>query len=133
MRADRSSAQQRFVSALQHEPIACDKAGCQDPVEVLDLSQTRDRIKTFELTCLKCGWQTRLTGVEALDPRWDEASLLVMADEHLMHQQPTCPNDGIPVIFTSLPNPRRKARYRVSCFYCGRQADMDWPPPEARR
>lgn len=26
-----------------------------------------------------------------------------------------------------------KARYRLSCFYCGRQAEMGWPPPEARR
>ena len=37
------------------------------------------------------------------------------------------------VVFTSLPNPRRRARYRISCFYCGRQAEMDWPPPEAKR
>ena len=43
-----------------------------------------------------------------------------------------CPNDGTPVVFTSLPNPRRKGRYRLSCYYCGRQAEMDWPPPEAR-
>jgi hypothetical protein len=56
-----------------------------------------------------------------------------MADEHLMHQQPTCPFDETPVVFHSLPNPRRRARYRLACFFCGRQADMDWPPPESRR
>lgn len=48
-------------------------------------------------------------------------------------QQPTCPRDGTPVVFTSLPNPRRRARYRVACYYCGRQVEMDWPPPESRR
>ena len=55
-----------------------------------------------------------------------------MADEHLMHQQPICPYDRTPVVFTSLQNPRRKARYRLSCFYCGRQAEIDWPPPRGR-
>src|SRR3989454_5307419 len=44
-----------------------------------------------------------------------------------------CPFDHTPIVFISLPNPRRKARYRLACFYCGRQAEMDWPPPEARR
>jgi hypothetical protein len=31
-----------------------------------------------------------------------------------------------------LPNPRRKARYRISCFFCGRQTELDWPPPDAK-
>jgi hypothetical protein len=75
----------------------------------------------------------QLNGKQQLAPQWDDASLLMMADEHLMHQQPLCPFDETPVVFTSLPNPRRRARYRISCFYCGRQAEMDWPPPEAKR
>jgi len=126
-------AHQQFVHALQHEPLACATAGCPGPVEVHDLSQVHDRVKVFEARCQKCGQQTRLSGREQANPPWDDAAVLVMADEHLMHQQPSCPFDGTPVVFTSMPNPRRKAKYRLSCFYCGRQAEMDWPPPEARR
>lgn len=124
---------QQFVQALQHEPVSCAKPGCPGPVETQDLSQLRDRVKTFELQCETCGRQDRLTGREQLTPPWDEEDLLDMAYEHLMHQPAFCPVDGTPVVFTSLPNPRRKARYRLSCFYCGRQAEMDWPPPESRR
>lgn len=123
---------QRFVQALQHEPIACGQAGCPGPVQVTDLSQFRDRVKSFELACERCGWRDRVTGREESGPPWDETALLDLAYEHLMHQQPVCPHDGTPVVFTSLPNPRRRGRYRLSCFYCGRQAEMDWPPPEAR-
>ena len=123
----------RFVKVLQHDRVLCEAAGCGEPVQIVDLSQSYDRVKTFQLTCPKCGWLARVNGRPAFDPPWDNASLLLMAEEHLLHQQPTCPNDGTPVVFTSLPNPRRKARYRVSCFYCGRQAEMDWPPAEARR
>jgi hypothetical protein len=123
----------RFVKALQHEPLWCGNTGCPGPVQVADLSQLRDRIRSFDATCAQCGWHRRLTGQESLAPPWDDASLLAMADVHLMHQQPICPFDETPVVFTSLPNPRRKARYRLSCFYCGRQAEMDWPPPESKR
>jgi hypothetical protein len=122
-----------FVRALQREPVRCGNPGCPGAVEVLDLSGLHDRVKTFKLRCERCGWENRLTGREEVAPPWDDASLLVLADEHLMHQQPNCPYDGTPVVFHSLPNPRRRARYRLSCFYCGRQAEMDWPPPEARR
>ncbi|MET0514441.1 MAG: hypothetical protein ABW047_03805 [Nitrospiraceae bacterium] len=131
--SDQKSSHQQFVSALQHDPLVCERNGCPGPVDVTDLSQMRDRIKTFEVRCQHCGWHRRLTGQEHLTPAWDEASLLMMADEHLMHQQPVCPFDDTPVVFTSLPNPRRRARYRLSCFYCGRQTEMDWPPPEAKR
>jgi len=123
---------QQFVQALQHEPIACGQAGCPGPVHVMDLSQHRDHIKSFEFTCERCGWRDRVTGREEPGPAWDETALLDLVYEHLMHQQPVCPNDGTPVVFTSLPNPRRRGRYRLSCYYCGRQAEMDWPPPEAR-
>jgi hypothetical protein len=124
---------QQFVHALQHEPIQCGKPGCTGSVDVHDLSQVRDRIKVFEAQCRQCGWHSRLSGQEASNPPWDDGAILVMADEHLMHQQPSCPFDGTPVVFTSMPNPRRRAKYRISCFYCGRQAEMDWPPAESRR
>lgn len=125
-------AHQRFVKALQGESLACDAANCRGLIEVTDTSQLADRVKTFDVRCHVCGKTDRLTGQEELHPPWDDASLLLMADEHLMHQQPSCPNDGTPVVFTSLPNPRRRARYRISCYYCGRRVDVDWPPPESR-
>lgn len=134
-------AHQRFVKALQGESLSCDGAGpsaelgasCSGLMEATDTSQLTDRVKTFDLRCPLCGRMEHLTGQEEPHPPWDDAALLLMADEHLMHQQPTCPNDGTPVVFTSLPNPRRRARYRISCYYCGRQMDLDWPPPESRR
>jgi len=128
-----SSAPPHFIQALQHEHLSCASPSCSGPVEVHDLSQVRDRVKTFEVKCLRCGWQSKLTGKEQLTPPWDDAAILGMADEHLMHQQPVCPYDDTPVVFTSLPNPRRQAKYRLSCYYCGRQVEMTWPPAEARR
>lgn len=122
-----------FVKALQHEPVLCRAAGCGGLLDVTDLSQAQARVKTFGLTCPRCAWKEQLTGQESLVPPWDEASLLLMADEHLMHQQPICPFDDTPVVFVSLPNPRRKARYRLCCYYCGRQTELDWPPAESRR
>jgi hypothetical protein len=38
------------------------------------------------------------------------------------------PPDDTPITFTSMPNPRRS----LSCFYCGRHAELNWPPPEAK-
>ena len=132
-----SSAQQQahrlFMRALQHETITCERADCLGSVEAVDQSQTRDRVKTFELHCEHCGWRANVTGREQLTPPWDNAALELMADEHLMHQQPVCPFDETPVVFISMPNPRRKAKYRVACFYCGRHTEMDWPPPESKR
>jgi hypothetical protein len=133
MTDDTRSDHLRFMKALQHEPLWCGNAGCPGPVEVIDQSQRRDRVRTFDATCTLCGWHRQLRGRESLTPAWDDASLLAMANEHLMHQQAVCRFDDTPVIFTSLPNPRRKARYRLSCFYCGRQAHMDWPPSEWKR
>jgi hypothetical protein len=124
---------QQFVKALQHEPVPCGQVGCPGPVEVMDVSGLRDRVKTFALHCQRCGWESRLAGREQFVPPWDDVALLTMANDHLMHQQPNCPHDGTPVVFTSLPSPRRRARYRLSCFYCGRQAEMDWPPHDSRR
>jgi hypothetical protein len=131
--AEEKRSHQQFIRALQHEALPCSRPGCGGPVEITDLSQTRDRLKTFDVRCRQCGWYLHLTGKEQLVPPWDESALLTMADEHLMHQQPLCPFDETPVVFTSLPNPRRRARYRISCFYCGRHTEMDWPPPEAKR
>lgn len=98
-----------------------------------DLSQHTDKIKTYEAECERCGLKERIAGNEQAAPPWDNASLELMADEHLMHQQPVCPFDDTPVVFISLPNPRRRARYRLCCFYCGRQTEMDWPPAESKR
>ena len=133
MTTEEQIAHQQFVKALQRDQIPCGAAGCSGLVEIVDLSQLHDRVKTFALTCRQCGWHQRLTGKASAIPSWDDASLLAMADEHLMHQQPSCSHDGTPIIFSSLPNPRRKARYQVSCFYCGRQAEIDWPPPESKQ
>lgn len=130
---EQEQAHRQFIRALQHEAINCGSAGCPGPVETVDQSQTRDRVKTFDLHCKRCGWHTSVTGREQLSPLWDNASLELMADEHLLHQQPVCPFDDTPVVFISMPNPRRKAKYRVACFYCGRQTEMDWPPPESKR
>ena len=136
MRIPESFSHQQFVRALQHEAASCATPGCPGPVESEELSQGTDRVKTYAFHCTKCGWQERIAGSgqsQSSWPTWDEATLLDMAYEHLMHQPAFCQIDGTPVVFTSMPNPRRKARYRLSCFYCGRQAEMDWPPPEARR
>lgn len=133
MARDARLTHRQFVQALQGEPLSCATPGCPGPVEVTDTSHLHDRVKTFAVRCSACEWQDRISGEPREGPPWDEAALIVMADAHLMHQQPNCPNDGTPVVFTSLPNPRRRARYRLSCFYCGRQAEMDWPPLESRR
>jgi hypothetical protein len=102
-------------------------------VQIQDISQAHDRVKTFDLRCESCEWRSEVTGNQQLAPAWDATALLDMAYEHLMHQPAFCPFDGTAVVFTSLPNPRRQARYRLSCYYCGRQAEMDWPPQEMRR
>ena len=133
MESEQDQAHRVFIRALQHEAISCGHDGCPGPVEAVDQSQTRDRVKTFEMTCERCGWRSHVTGREQLTPPWDNASLELMADEHLMHQQPLCPYDDTPVVFISMPNPRRKAKYRVACFYCGRQTEMEWPPAESKR
>jgi hypothetical protein len=122
-----------FIKALQRDTVSCPTAGCAGPVDIEDVSPGHAPVKTFRLACARCGWRRDIAGRAERVPPWDDAALLLMADAHLMHQQPTCPYDGVPVVFTSLPNPRRRARYRVSCFYCGRMAEMDWPPSEARR
>ncbi|MGQ0810617.1 MAG: hypothetical protein ACT4OO_05265 [Nitrospiraceae bacterium] len=133
MSSKKDAVHQRFVRALQHETLSCGLATCPGPVETTELSQLHDRVKSFQAECRSCGWKLCIAGQEQTAPPWDEASLLQMADEHLMHQPPLCPYDHTPIVFTSLPNPRRKARYRLSCYYCGRQADMDWPPSASRR
>ncbi|PHX90125.1 MAG: hypothetical protein CK534_06585 [Nitrospirae bacterium] len=124
---------QRFVRALQHEHLTCPNPGCGGAIHSRDLSQQTDKIKTYETACERCGQKERIAGNEQAMPPWDNASLELMADEHLMHQQPVCPFDDTPVVFISLPNPRRRARYRLCCFYCGRQTEMDWPPAESKR
>ncbi|HLZ35271.1 MAG TPA: hypothetical protein VKP13_14765 [Nitrospira sp.] len=126
-------AHRRFVQALQHEHVTCAKPGCGGPMQVTDVSPHNARVKLFEAQCERCQIAEEITGHEQPTPPWDDASIMQMADEHLMHQQPSCSFDGTPVVFVSMPNPRRRARYRLCCFYCGRQTEMDWPPPEAKR
>jgi hypothetical protein len=124
---------QLFLKALQKDPIQCPRAGCGGSVLAQDLSTVNDRVKTFEFRCERCNGKDQITGQEASVQTWDDTAVLDIAYAHLMHQPAVCPHDGITVVFTSLPNPRRKARYRLSCYYCGRQAEMDWPPQEFRR
>jgi hypothetical protein len=122
----------RFVQALQHEPVTCGTPGCGGPMDVTDVTPHHAHIKTYEAECERCHGTETIMGHEQTSPPWDVASITMMAEAHLLHDQPTCPFDDTPITFTSLPNPRRKGRYRLSCYYCGRQAEMNWPPPEAR-
>ena len=127
------TAHGRFIQALQHEHLTCPKPGCGGPMNITDLTPQLARIKTYEAECKQCHTKEQITGKEQPTPPWDGASITMMAEVHLLHEQPTCPFDDTPITFTSMPNPRRKARYRLSCFYCGRHAELNWPPPEAKR
>lgn len=126
-------AHRRFVQALQHEKLTCAKPGCGGPMDIVDLTTSSARVKTYEATCERCRTVETITGREEHTPPWDIASITMMAEAHLLHDQPTCPYDDTPITFISLPNPRRKARYRLQCYYCGRHTEMNWPPPEAKR
>lgn len=122
------AAPDAFIKALQHEPITCLSSACSRHVSCTEVSHPQDRVKSYRLRCDACGWEDRVSGQEDGTAQWEEAELQAIMDEHLLHLQPVCPYDRAPVVFTSLPNPRRKARYRISCFYCGRRIEMDWPP-----
>ena len=122
------AAPDAFIKALQHEPIACPGSACSGHVACIEVSHSQDRVKSYQLRCDACGWEDRIRGYDDNATEWEEAELQAIMDEHLLHLQPVCPYDRAPVVFTSLPNPRRKARYRISCFYCGRRIEMDWPP-----
>lgn len=117
-----------FIKALRHEPMTCSRGACSGRVDCTEVSLPQARVKTYRLRCDVCGWEERVRGREEAASQWEEAELQTIIDEHLLHLQPECPYDQSPVVFTSLPNPRRKAMYRISCFYCGRQVEMDWPP-----
>ena len=123
----------RFMQALQHEHLTCIKPGCGGSMDVVDLTSHHARAKTFEATCERCQAVEKIAGKEQTSPPWDVASITMMAEVHLLHDQPVCPYDDTPITFISMPNPRRKARYRLVCFYCGRDTEMNWPPPEAKR
>ena len=127
------TAHARFVKALQHEHLTCAQPGCGGAMDVTDHTPHNARTKTYEAQCERCHVTEKITGEEQTSPPWDGASITMMAEVHLLHEQPTCPFDDTPITFTSMPNPRRKARYRLSCFYCGRHAELNWPPPEAKR
>ena len=102
-------------------------------MEVTDMTPHHVRVKTYEAVCERCRAKEQIMGHEQTSPPWDVASITMMAEVHLLHDQPTCPFDGTPITFISMPNPRRKARYRLLCYYCGRHTEMNWPPPEAKR
>ncbi|MGH7181641.1 MAG: hypothetical protein ACREJN_06670 [Nitrospiraceae bacterium] len=123
----------RFVKALQHEHLTCAQPGCGGAMDIADHTLHNAHIKSYEAKCERCHVSETITGVEQTSPPWDVASFTMMAELHLLHEQPICPFDDTPITFTSMPNPRRKARYRLSCFFCGRHAEMNWPPPEAKR
>jgi hypothetical protein len=127
------SGHRRFLQALQHEHLTCAQPDCGGPMDVIDLTPHNGRIKAYQAQCERCKTIEHITGKEETSPPWDIASITMMAEVHLLHDQPTCPFDDTPITFTSMPNPRRKARYRLSCFYCGRHTEMNWPPPEAKR
>ncbi len=122
-----------FVKALRKQPVTCGMPKCSGCVEVTDISQNADRVKNFRLQCHSCHWEDIITGCPQLEPPWDEGSLMEIMEEHLLHLEPVCPYDQAPVYFHSLPRPRRRARYRMTCYYCGRQEELDWPPEEAKR
>ena len=122
------AAPDAFIKALQHEPIVCLSPACSRHVACTEVSHPQDRVKSYQLRCDACGWEDRISGSADDATEWEEAELQAIMDEHLLHLQPVCPYDQAPVVFTSLPNPRRKARYRISCYYCGRRIEMDWPP-----
>lgn len=125
-------APQSFIRALQREPIACGASACPGQVECVEVSHYQDRVKSFHVQCLLCGWEEQLRGYEDLGQPWGDADLEAIIDEHLLHLQPICPHDSVPIVFTSLPNPRRRARYRIACYYCGCQVEVDWPPQETK-
>ncbi|GKS59511.1 hypothetical protein YTPLAS18_30380 [Nitrospira sp.] len=122
----------RFLQAFQREHLTCGMGGCQGPLEVTDMTMPQAKVKTYEAVCTRCHRSETIMGNEQTSPPWDIGSVTMMAEAHLLHDQPACPFDDTPITFTSLPNPRRKARYRLSCAYCGRTTEMDWPPPEAK-
>ncbi len=128
-----TKAPEAFIQALHKQSVTCGRENCFRSVDVEDISQSADRIKTFRLYCHSCNWNQTLTGFQQIEPPWDEGSLMEITEEHLLHLEPVCPYDQAPVHFHSLPNPRRRARYRISCYYCGRQEELDWPPEEAKR
>jgi len=123
----------RFVQALQHEHLTCTKNECGGPMTVTDMTPHHGRVKTYEAVCERCHNREHIAGSEQTSPSWDVASITMMAEVHLLHDQPTCPFDDTPITFISMPNPRRKARYRLLCYYGGRHTEMNWPPPEAKR
>ena len=127
------TAHSRFVQALQHEHLTCPKPGCGGAMNITDHTPHLARIKMYEAECKQCHTKEQIAGKEQSTPPWDGASITMMAEVHLLHDQPTCPFDDTPITFASMPNPRRKARYRLSCFYCGRHAELNWPPAEAKR
>ena len=84
-------AHRRFVQALQHEHVICTKPGCGGPMQVTDHTPHNGKVKKYEAECEQCHAVEQITGKEEHAPPWDIASITMMAEIHLLHDQPTCP------------------------------------------
>ena len=61
-----------FLRVLHQQPVTCEGSDCSCSVEVRDISQPADRVKTFHLRCSACHWEQTISGSLQLDPPWDE-------------------------------------------------------------
>src|SRR4026207_520717 len=86
----------RFVQALQHEHLTCVQPGCGGAMNVTDHTPHLGRIKIYEAECKLCHTKGLITGKEQPTPPWDGASITMMAEVHLLHDQPQCPFDPTP-------------------------------------
>ncbi|HWV46550.1 MAG TPA: hypothetical protein VN039_11120 [Nitrospira sp.] len=98
-------AHHRFVLALQHEHLTCTKPGCGGAMAVTDHTLHSARIKSYEAACGRCHTVEKITGKEEHQPSWDVASITLMAETHLLHEQPICPYDDTPITFSPCPIP----------------------------
>jgi len=45
----------------------------------------------------RCHTKEQIAGKEQAAPPWDAASITMMAEAHLLHEQPNCPFDDTPI------------------------------------
>jgi hypothetical protein len=87
-----------FVQALHKQPVTCESPDCVRSVEVTDISQRADRVKSFQLRCHSCQWEDTISGCLQVDPPWDEGSLMEITEEHMLHL------DGFSLLTQSSPS-----------------------------
>jgi len=90
-------APQSFIKALQHEPIACGAPACPGQVECVEVSQHQDRVKTYHVQCLLCGWEEQVRGYEELGQPWATAENLKRLS------MSTCSTSNPSVLMIQLP------------------------------